>query len=388
MPAITLDNPVMAGLTLSKYRSTEQGRAALPAGLEIISADNHVGLNEDIWFEGFPAHLKHKAPRVLQRHGLWDIWVPGDAEWDARGDIERKMFDIVESSEVPGNTDLEQRMKDLAVEGYQKEIAFPQQMLRFLVHPDLEEREWIFRIYNQHLGRMQQRQPGKFNGVGIANYWDPAKARESIQEIKALGLKTYMLPQHPGKTKEGVEIYYPSPEFEPLWNAVEGAGLPLCFHIGESGNAAGRNGWTTLVLERLGPFRRTFAQLVFGGIFDRNPGIRVVFVEAGINWVPGTLQDAEMIYDSFTDLLDPKPQLRPSEYWNKHCYAVFMADPVGLKMLDYIGADRIMWAADYPHNEGSFGYGWKAIDAVLDAVSEKDARLILGDTAREVFNLG
>jgi predicted TIM-barrel fold metal-dependent hydrolase len=388
MSGILLDNPVMKGLTLAKYRAPQRGGATLPAGLEIISADNHIGLKDDIWYEGFPEHLKDRAPRVVLEHGLWNIRAPGDTPFDQHNDVERKMFDIVESAEVPGNTDLEIRMQDLAVEGYQREIAFPQLMLRFLAHPNLEEREWIFRIYNQHLAKMQAQQPGKFYGVAIANYWDPSKARESIQEIKALGLKTFMLPQHPGKTKDGTDIYYPSPEFEPLWDAIEEAGLPVCFHIGEVGSAVGRNGWTTLVLERLGPFRRTFAQLVFGGILDRNPGIRVVFVEAGINWVPGTLQDAEMMYDSFTDLLDPKPALRPSEYWHRNCYAVFMADPVGMKLLDYIGADRIMWSADYPHNEGSFGYGWKAIEAVLDAVSERDARLILGDTARQVFDLG
>jgi predicted TIM-barrel fold metal-dependent hydrolase len=172
-------------------------------------------------------------------------------------------------------------------------------------------------------------------------------------------------------------------EIEPLWNATEEAALLVCFHIGEVGNAVGRNAWNTLVYERPGPFRRTFVQLVFGGILDRNPGIKVVFVEAGINWVPGAQQDAEMMYDIFTDLLDLKPSLRPSEYWRRYWYAVFMADPLRMKLLDYIGADRIMWSADYPHNEGSFCYGWKAIDAV----SERGARLILGDTARQGFQL-
>jgi predicted TIM-barrel fold metal-dependent hydrolase len=64
-----------------------------------------------------------------------------------------------------------------------------------------------------------------------------------------------------------------------------------------------------------------------------------------------------------------------------------MWDPIGLQLLDQIGADRVMWSSDYPHYESTFGYGWTAIEAVLDAVSEDDARMILGGTAMELFKL-
>jgi predicted TIM-barrel fold metal-dependent hydrolase len=56
-------------------------------------------------------------------------------------------------------------------------------------------------------------------------------------------------------------------------------------------------------------------------------------------------------------------------------------------MLQWIGAGRIMWAADYPHNEGSLGYGSLSKQAVLDSVSASDARQILGGTAIKVYGL-
>jgi predicted TIM-barrel fold metal-dependent hydrolase len=64
-----------------------------------------------------------------------------------------------------------------------------------------------------------------------------------------------------------------------------------------------------------------------------------------------------------------------------------VVDTIGLKLLDYIGADRVMWSIDYPHNESTYGFSWQAIQEVLDHVSESDARKILGDTARALYKL-
>jgi hypothetical protein len=60
----------MLGVTLAKNRSPQQGPSNLPDGLEIISADNHIGLKDNIWFEGFPEHSKGSAPSVVLDHGL------------------------------------------------------------------------------------------------------------------------------------------------------------------------------------------------------------------------------------------------------------------------------------------------------------------------------
>jgi predicted TIM-barrel fold metal-dependent hydrolase len=57
-------------------------------------------------------------------------------------------------------------------------------------------------------------------------------------------------------------------------------------------------------------------------------------------------------------------------------------------MLQVIGADRVMWSADYPHKESSFGFSWDVIREILDYTSEDEARMILGGTARKVFKLG
>jgi hypothetical protein len=86
------------------------------------------------------------------------------------------------------------------------------------------------------------------------------------------------------------------------------------------------------------------------------------------------LHDADMIYNSFPTMVSPKLAHPPSWYWRQHCYATFMTDPVGLEMLHRIGADRVMWSSDYPHQESTFGYTRSAIEAVFKACSVEAPR--------------
>ncbi|WP_255325864.1 MULTISPECIES: amidohydrolase family protein [Sphingobium] len=192
-----------------------------------------------------------------------------------------------------------------------------------------------------------------------------------------------------GKNVEGKPILYASMEMEPLWQAAEEAGLPINYHVGENASAALEEpgGIGTVVLSTFMPFRRNMGELMFGGIFDRHPPLRIVFAEANINWIPGMLQDAEMACDGWGKLLQPKLERRPTEYWQRHCYATIMSDKVGLGLIDYIGADRVMWSNDYPHNEGTHGYTAEIIEQILGAVPADQAKAILGGTAMQLYDL-
>ena len=198
-----------------------------------------------------------------------------------------------------------------------------------------------------------------------------------------------MLPSLPGNFADGSAIHYADAAMEPLWNAIEASGLPVCFHIGENITVNGRGALATTALNSLGAiyFRRHFGELVFGGVFDRNPDLKVVFAEGNLHWIPGMLQDAETIFDSFGTVLDQLPAMRPSEYWSRNCYATFMHDPAGLSMIDRIGANRVMWSSDYLHNEGTFGYRGAVMTEILAAVGPDQARQMLGETAISLFRL-
>lgn len=330
-------NPNTAALGPVTDRGFDGAQAKVPEGTIIVSADNHWGLAEDPWKGRVPADVVERMPSMFwdETRGLWNMTIGGRTIFD--GYVAR----IFGRSEVRrGNAHMRERIADMDADGIDIEIVFPQYLMMFFRHPDFEVREWIFRAYNEYLADVQRRAPGRHFGVGFVNFWDPARAAESIRHAKDLGLKTFMLPIQPGNGPDGKPIHYAAPAFEPLWAAAEEAGLPIYFHVQEALSVDIPGGIKAFTLQVFAPFRKTFSELVFGGILDRHPGLRLVFAEAGINWIPGMLQDAEMIFDSYEqDERAISLQHRPTDYWSRNCYATFQRDRIGLEMMRYIGAD-------------------------------------------------
>jgi predicted TIM-barrel fold metal-dependent hydrolase len=359
-------------------------RGGLPAGLKIVSADNHIEVTEDIFYEAFPARLRDAAPRVWL-DGYWRIGYRGSMQTYPEGvDVDGALTKAV----LTEGFDFTIRQRHLGIEGIDKEIVYPQSLLAFIRHPDQEVQELIYRIYNEYIATLGKRHPGQFYGVGIcSNWWEPAKAEAAIRQIVDLGLKTFMVPLSPGVNDQGKPIDYASQEMDRFWAVAAEAGLPVNFHIGEVPNNSSRGGFGTFFIVQAAPFRRVFGNLIFGGILDRNPRLKIVFAEGGINWVAGALQDAELTYGAHREIYDIVPKHRPSDYWHENMYATFQTDPAGLRLLDQIGADRVMWAQDYPHGEGTFGYTAEAMQQVAGATTAPQTRMILGDTATRLYGL-
>lgn len=386
----TLANPLQLGLRPARQRTAQDSNAvALPADVRLVSADTHWEHTQDIYFERFPEEYRDRAPRVWFDR-IWKVGYPenGTADQAARDLAERyaKMLDIVIA---PGTWDFDIRNYDLDAEGVEKEIVYPSSLLQFVRHPDLKIQELIYSTYNEHTAEVQRASSGRFYGVGVcSNWWDPAQVEQAVRQVVDLELRALMVPTvNPGKTADGQPISYGGKEMDRFWSAVAEANIPVTFHVGENFSLNSRDSFATSVIVSMGSFRKPFSELVFGGVFDRHPDLRVVFAEGGIGWVPCTLQDCEATIDSHRAALDYVPKSRPSDYWHQNCYATFQNDVFGLKLIDYIGADRIMWANDYPHNEGTFGYGRSSAQTVLDHLSPDDAKKVLGGNAIALYRL-
>jgi predicted TIM-barrel fold metal-dependent hydrolase len=206
-----------------------------------------------------------------------------------------------------------------------------------------------------------------------------------VNELKELGLKTFLMPLMPGKDLNGTPIDYASPTMDGVWDAIEESGIPVSHHIGENPPATpiAFNAISIGMLQSVAPFRDTFGKYIFGGILDRHPGLKIGYFEGGINWVPSALQDAEHIAASFQHLADLQIEHEPTYYWDHHMCASFMVDQLGLALLARIGVDRVMWSTDFPHNESTYGYSNESLASVVDAVgSEATAAIASGNVKR------
>lgn len=377
-----LEIPEMVGIPLSPARQPQAQGGPWPDGTVIISADSHM-LEPDCWVDRFPEHLKDQAPRMVFQDGGYQLTVAGRAMTPPH--IAQNLCLALECT--PGLTDIDARLRDLDIEGVEKELIFPQRLFGLFMFGEMLNRAETFGAYNAHIAEACAAGRGRLFPVMIPNYWDPAEARASVELCSSLGARCLMIPIKPGHDVDGEAILYSDPKLDSLWGAIAQSGIPLAFHIGEAIPTAAAGAAGTFVLTQMQGFRHIWGQLTFGGVFDRFPDLRVVFVEGGICWVAPMLHDADMIWNSFPTVMNPKLAHPPSWYWFNHCYATFMTDPAGLELLHRIGADRVMWTSDYPHQESTFGYTRSAIQAVFDAASVVDAQKILGKTALELFKM-
>jgi predicted TIM-barrel fold metal-dependent hydrolase len=375
------------GLGAPKDRQPARPReVGLPAGTEVFSADDHISLAEDIFYERFPDSMKDRAPRVMNVDGGWVIGVDGASI------LVQEFIDVLTQYDpVPGSNtgDVEARLAALDSEGVSKELAFPNSVLALFGWPDREVRELCFRIYNEHMAEVQEQSKGRIYGVGLINWWDPEGARRTLAELKSLGLTTFLLPLSPGKDLEKRPIDYASTAMDGVWDVIEESEIPVAHHIGESPPATPNqyNAVGIGMLQSVAPFRDTFGKYIFGGILDRHPGLRLGFFEGGINWVPSALQDAEHIAASFRHLSNLEIRHEPRYYWEHHMFASFMVDPLGLELVDRIGTERVMWSTDFPHNESTYGYSTESLAAVVDAVGGETAQAIVCDNIKRFLGL-
>jgi predicted TIM-barrel fold metal-dependent hydrolase len=363
-----------------------QGDVGLPAGTEIFSADDHISLAHDIFYERFPDVLKDKAPRIWYEDGAYQLGRKGQSFLPGDFSAVLMQYDDLAGA-ASGN--MEARIQQLREDGVDRELAFPNAVLALFHYPDKEVRELAFRVYNEYMAELQERSHGHFYGAGLINWWDAQGTRRTLSELKALGLKTFLLPLNPGKDDQGNVIDYSSTAMSPVWDEIEEAGLPVTHHIGETPpkSPCEVNSVVVGMMINVDSFREMFAKYIFGGILDRHPRLRIGWFEGGIAWVPSALQDAEHMLASYQHMFNRQLDRDIRYYWNNHMSASFMVDPLGLRLIDQIGVDKVMWSSDYPHNESTFGYSEKSLAAVVDAVGPEAATRIVSGNIKEFLGI-
>jgi predicted TIM-barrel fold metal-dependent hydrolase len=367
-------------------KGTATGSAGLPAGTQVFSADDHISLGEDIFFERFPESMKDQAPRVIYEDSAWNLSMGGKTFLPRDFTAVLMQYDPLAGS---ATNDVEARARELESDGVHRELAFPNALLGLMGWPDKAVRELCFRIYNEHIAELQERSNGRFYGVGMINWWDGDGCRKTLDELQQLGLTTFWLPLKPGAGDDGKPLDYNSAAMYPVWEAIEESGLPVAHHIGEAPLASPcrDNGVLVGMMHNVAPFREMFGRYIFGGILDRHPSLRVGWFEGGINWIPAALQDAEHLYASMQHMAQHPIEHEVAHYWERNMYASFMIDPLGLELIERIGVDRVMWSSDYPHNESTYGYSQDSLAGVVAAVGVDDAVKIVSTNVLDFLGL-
>lgn len=171
-----------------------------------------------------------------------------------------------------------------------------------------------------------------------------------------------------------------------------GAGDPALFDMGRPESGA------VMTVESGGWYSRRAAHLlIFAGVFERHPALRLVLTEQPGEWWPYLANELDSVYLANTGdggpLADQVPR-RPSEYLHTNVYigGSFLSRSEARAAVADGYADRVMWGSDYPHMEGTFqvgdvSFGRLSLRFTFAGLAEPEVRSMVGGTAVEVYGL-
>jgi predicted TIM-barrel fold metal-dependent hydrolase len=373
----------------------------------VISADDHIDLQwlpKDLWQRRVPREWRERAPRVVDTPD-GPYWVCGSDRWDpwggrkgAAGAMGGRRLALERGGVLePGvlrPTTTELRLADMDRDGIDATVMYGPIVPLLIADPDL--RRVCYHAYNDWLAGFCATAPERFVGVGLIPIDDPKSAADAVRSLRQLGLRTGMF------LAARVELPLWDEAWEPLWEAAAETGIPLGFHLGgglrtvqwsgpkatRAGNMGVRVACATLQMDE------PLAAVIFSGALERHPGLRIVLAETGIGWLPYML---ERLDDTYRKFLDAEEYWRrqgglaltrpPSDYFRRQVWATFQTDHPGLRLLDVLGEDRVMWASDYPHADSTWPESRQAIEDNFRHVPAGARRRILCENARVLYGL-
>ncbi len=350
-----------------------------------ITADTHAGASIDVYREYL------------------------DPKWRDEFDAWRGAYRNPSQKHIGGkktkNWDTQERFTDLERDGVCAEVVFPNTVPPFYTkafhvspppQPDQYER-WLagIRAHNRWLAEWCQEAPERRAGIGLIHLNDVDEAIRDVHWIAEHGLRGgLLLPQPPDDMKHILPLY--APEYDRLWAAIQDCDLVMNQHSGAGAPDYGPYPTADPLWILETPFysQRGFKQLIFGGIFERFPGLRFILTESGCAWVPELLRRMDMIhagikagmigemdYSRTAALSEP-----PSFYARRNCwYGASFPSPREVRDRDVVGVERICWGSDYPHYEGTFPHTREALRLTFADIDPAETRMMLGENAARLY---
>jgi predicted TIM-barrel fold metal-dependent hydrolase len=279
--------------------------------------------------------------------------------------------------------DLQTRLKDMDLEGIQTSVLFPTSS--FSVN-SMIEREYAVayaRAYNDFISDVCK-QTERLKGVALVPLQDPkAAVEEAHRAVTKLGLVSIAV------ASQGMKEHLGSQTFWPLYEELERLNVPLCVHNRREGPAGEIRFDSFIFMHTIGRPVETFIQfagLMYSGVPERFPKLRISFLECGVGWVPYWMERMDEEWEKRGKVEAPLCKHKPSEYVSQgNLFFVMEPEEEALPyVVDRIGDDKILFASDYPHWDGMFPYVTKTIRGRKD-ISDRAKDRILGENARRFY---
>jgi predicted TIM-barrel fold metal-dependent hydrolase len=243
----------------------------------------------------------------------------------------------------------------------------------------------LCRAYNDFIADYCKVSP-RLKAVANLPIYNPGEAaRELNRAVTKLGLVGGMLAAQAHSKNLG------TPEFYPLYEEAQRLGMPLAIHA-FGGDEAGSEIFDQFIcLHTTGhpfPVLRQLTGMIFGGIPELFPKLKLGYLEIGCGWIPYWIERMDEEWEKRGKAEAPLCKRKPSEYLTGG--RIYYGCEPEEKMLGYvvgeIGPETLMYASDYPHWDMSWPdsaiHIWRREDLSLEAKKN-----ILERNARRFYNL-
>ena len=366
----------------------------------LISSDDHVFEPPDVWTSRLGEELGERAPHVVREEDA-DWWVCGDYKLMSLGPGTQtgQRFEDPEKLRLTGRLEdvrlggylPDERVKDMDTDGVEVTVIYPSVGLSLYNLSDSGLLTVLLSAYNDWLAEFCQASPKRLKGVALLNVDDVPAAAKELERCAKMGLASGMISTYPPEGRG-----YFLADYEPLWAAAQDLEVPLGLHFGTNRPGPGQTfGDAGLIRPSFVAnvdhwVRMSLGDIIFSGVLERYPRLRVGSIEHELAWAPHFL---ERIDYTFTQR--PRKQgrykfknaMKPSDFFHRNCFVSFQQDATGIRLRDIIGVGNMVWGSDYPHIESTFPQTRQILDRILEGCTGEEKNKIVFENTVSLYHL-
>ena len=319
------------------------------------------------------------------------------------------------------------RLADLDTDGIELSVLYPTFMLGLQSVKDVDFGVAQARAYNDWCASHLVAGKGRLFGAGaLPPMHDPEDVQGVADELRRVAtlpgmVSVFMRPNPAVEWRQ-----FDDPVYDPIWAASEETGLPIAFHpflapdlpgacaglkLARPREADGRtyvsleemehqesqaetsflpNIYFTQAIANPADVMSSICYITAGGVCERFPGAKFIFLEANGGWLVPWLERLDHHSRKFSwDV--PWLKMLPSEYFKRQCWISFDPDESMLEVTansPLCGADRIIWASDYPHPDAKFPGVTEELTEALEGLTFEQKRAITSESAIALYGIG
>jgi predicted TIM-barrel fold metal-dependent hydrolase len=381
-----------------------------------ISVDDHVLEPPDVWTSRLASKFLPQAPHYERRRvaGVrWtkdgfipdlgadgvetDVWVFGDVVTPPRRSIcsvgldrDRMTLDAIALDAMrPGCFEPKARLADMDLNHVEASLCFPQ-MIRFCGQEfsEVADKELglaCIRAYNDWMvEEWCGTNPKRLIPLIVVPLWDPELAAQEIYRNAERGVHAVSFSENPYVL--GFQSIH-SGAWDPFFRACEETQVSLNLHIGSSSKMQSTSPDGPVAMRialTSNNASSSMIEFLFSGVLERYPALKIAFSESQIGWIPYYLERADQAWKehrgySGLEFL-PEP---PSFYYYRQMYGCFFRDYTGMRNLEAVGEDNVVFEVDYPHADSTWPDTYSiAREMLAGLTAEQQYKICRGNAIR------